>query len=442
MFYKFLLTLCFLNLLWNVAVSTEQRQISYNDACAELQPAENDSVGAKKEGLAGRVLTGYQGWFRAEGDGSGLGFLHYGVGRNFGPGCCTIDLWPDLTEFDADELFDTAFKHRDGRTAKVFSSIHPKTINRHFSWMVEYGIDGPFVQRFAIHASKPQADYRELKFENRKLTLCRDAAIKHDRCWALMYDLSGIQDEDFERLARDWKELRQRMRLGNDPNDSSYLQFKGKPLIAVWGIGFADDRRYGLEKTAWFLRFLKDNPDWGGMSIMLGVPYYWRERNRDAIESDKLLDVMELADVISPWSVGRYKNTPQAMSDIIEQQRADLDWCEQRQITYLPVIWPGFSWQNMYEKNSRAALFPRDGGKFLWRQFKCISAAGGDSAYVAMFDEIDEGTAIFKCTNEPPVGKSVFQTFDTDPSDHYLWLVGEGGRLLRDELPRRCKTNE
>ena len=48
-----------------------------------------------------------------------------------------------------------------------------------------------------------------------------------------------------------------------------------------------------------------------------------------------------------------------------------------------------------------------------------------------MFDELDEATAIFKTDNDPPVGDT-FVTFD-EPSDHYLFLTEELGRLLGGE---------
>lgn len=54
--------------------------------------------------------------------------------------------------------------------------------------------------------------------------------------------------------------------------------------------------------------------------------------------------------------------------------------------------------------------------------------------YQAMFDEVDEATAIFKCTNNPPVGESKFLDYEGLPSDHYLWPTGQGRRLIRNEL--------
>lgn len=425
----------FVFLAVSLLFSAAHAQVVTRDAAFEcLTPVmEAGEPGEKPEGLNGRVVTGYQGWFRAEGDGAGLGFQHYKKGGRFAPGYCTIDLWPDLSEFDADEKFATPFQHADGRVAHVFSSIHPKTLNRHFSWMAEYGIDGAFVQRFGVQAISRGGDQRRLKFENQKLMLCRDAAIRHKRCWVLMYDLSGMRDEDFEKLAEDWKQLRKRMELGTDPNDSAYLHLNGKPLVAIWGVGFKHDRDYSLEKTEWLIRLLKHNPDWGGMSIMLGVPYYWRTQHRDATDDPHLHKVLELADVISPWSIGRYGNGGYKISQIVQHQAADLAWCQKRDLAYLPVLFPGFSWKNLKGEAHAGDGIPRLHGKFLRDQFEATLTAGNRTAYLAMFDEIDEGTALFKCTNDPPVGASKFQTFEGLPSDYYLKLCSEGRGLLRGE---------
>lgn len=420
-----------------LATLVSAETISLDEAYEILTPAETTSSDqVNPEGIKGRVVTGYQGWFRTPGDGSGMGFSHYSKHGKFEPGFATIDLWPDLTEYSAEEKFDTAFEHADGSTAQVFSSLHPKTTDRHFQWMKDYGIDGAFVQRFALVGAKNYRSYQNLKADNQKLLNCRAAANAHGRAYILMYDLSGLNSADFEGLNRDWKNLRTRMQIGTDPNDRAYLQHKGKPLVAIWGVGFNDERDYDLKDAEEFIRLLKNNPKWGGMSIMLGVPFGWREQNRDAITDPNFHDVLKLADIISPWSVGRYHKVDFQDGDYVVNQIADRKWCEKNQIDYLPVLYPGFSWHNL--TGDKLDAIPRRGGKFLWDQFVGTRAAGVDSAYIAMFDEVDEATAIFKCTNDPPVGEGVsFLDYKGLPSDHYLRLTGKGGQLLRGEIPEQ-----
>ena len=80
-------------------------------------------------------------------------------------------------------------------------------------------------------------------------------------------------------------------------------------------------------------------------------------------------------------------------------------------------------------------LAPRLRGQFLWSQFQGARRAGASMVYVAMFDEVDEGTAIFKCANDAPLGqKSKFLNFEGLPADFYLKLVGTGGRLIQGQL--------
>jgi hypothetical protein len=54
--------------------------------------------------------------------------------------------------------------------------------------------------------------------------------------------------------------------------------------------------------------------------------------------------------------------------------------------------------------------------------------------FVGMFDEVDEGTAIFEVTSAPPAGRH-FVTYDGLPSDYYLRLTGAATRMIRGEMP-------
>jgi hypothetical protein len=84
--------------------------------------------------------------------------------------------------------------------------------------------------------------------------------------------------------------------------------------------------------------------------------------------------------------------------------------------------------------SSPLGQIPRRGGEFLWKQFVELEKVGATMFYQTMFDEVDEGTAIFKCTNNLPVGESRFLDYEDQPSDHYLWLAGQGARLICKEI--------
>jgi hypothetical protein len=99
---------------------------------------------------------------------------------------------------------------------------------------------------------------------------------------------------------------------------------------------------------------------------------------------------------------------------------------------FMPTIYPGFSWDNLMKTAPGKSLIPRLRGEFYWKQFAAAAALGVDTAFVAMFDEVDEGTAIFKVTNAPP-REAYFATLEGMPADWYLRLTGEGTRLIRKE---------
>ena len=406
------------------------------DAIAALRPYDGSSVdGVDRSTLSGKVMAGYQGWFTTAGDPSGLGWQHYSKRGEFRPGRCSIDLWPDVSELEDDEKYRTPFQHGDGGPAYVFSSHQRKTVLRHFRWMQEYGIDGVFVQRFVVETTRPGS----LRHCNTVLSHCREGANQQGRCYAVMYDLSGLRAGGVQQAREDWKLLVDRMRLGRDEPDRAYLRHNGKPVVAVWGIGFSDGRAYTLAECDRLLDFLQNDPQYGGNTVMVGVPTGWRTLDRDAIADPALHATLRKADIISPWTVGRY-DSPQAVERHAEEfWRRDIEWCRENGQEYLPVVFPGFSWHNL-RPASKLNQIPRLKGEFLWRQYVEAKNAGATMIYQAMFDELDEGTAIFKCTNDPPVGESPFVTYEGLPSDHYLWLTGQGGKLLRGEIPPAEKT--
>jgi len=143
--------------------------------------------------------------------------------------------------------------------------------------------------------------------------------------------------------------------------------------------------------------------------------------------------------VISPWSVGRFGDNNGA--DIFARQRLIPDITETRRlgIEYMPVVFSGYSRRHgaLPEKNLPLNSSPRRCGVLYQRQIDNAIKAGAQMLYTAMFDEINEGTAIFKLATDPsqePVGTDLF-ALDADgcrtaTSDMYLRLAGQASRAL------------
>ena len=225
---------------------------------------------------------------------------------------------------------------------------------RHFQWMKDYGIDGVFVQRFAVQTFRSSGrDHC-----NTVLSHCRKGANQYGRAYAVMYDLSGMRSNQVDRVIEDWKDLVDRLKITKDKEDKSYLHHKGKPVVSVWGIGFNDNRRYTLQDCAKLIDFLKNDPVYGGCTVTIGVPTYWRTLNRDALNDPYLHEVILKADIVSPWTVGRCKTLKELDRYAENTLKADVEWCKEKGKDYLPVVFPGFSWHNM-NLNSPLDMIPR-----------------------------------------------------------------------------------
>jgi hypothetical protein len=291
--------------------------------------------------------------------------------------------------------------------------------------MRDYGIDGAFLQRFATGLSNPVL----LRNNNTVLSHVREGAKQSGRAFAIMYDLSGLKAGQIERVRKDWSLLREKFKV---TSDATYLHHEDKPLVAVWGIGFSDNRAYSLRECYELVKWLKSS----GCAVMLGVPSFWREGKRDATNDPLMHQIIKMADVVSPWTIGRYRTPEEAERHATKVWQPDREWCEREKLDFLPVVFPGFSWHNL--NGGKLEQIPRLKGQFFWSQITAAERVGCKMIYVAMFDEVDEATAIFKCTNSPPTGNGgKFITYEGLPSDHYLKLTGRAGKLLRQNTPVR-----
>jgi len=379
--------------------------------------------------MTGKLLMGYQGWFGCPGDGSASsGWIHWFRSQNPVATNATVDFWPDVSELDSDELFTTGMTYPGGAPAKLYSAYNAKTVLRHFKWMRDNQLDGVFLQRFSSGLS----DASEFARLNQVANNVRAGADAYRRVFAIMYDISGqLTNTLVSTLTNDWNYLANTLQI---TNSSRYLHHNGKPVVAVWGFGFSG-RPDTPQQAQLVINFFKSV----GLTVMGGLPTYWRTLNNDAQSDPAWAAVFRSFDIISPWSVGRYGDI--AGADNFRQNLIvpDLAAAAANGREYMPVIFPGFSWHNL--RGDPLNQIPRNGGTFYWRQAYNAKRSGCTMIYGAMFDEVDEGTAMYKLAptaNEIPAQGS-WVPLDIDgvslPSDWYLRLANEASKMLRGDIP-------
>mmetsp|Transcript_10869 Transcript_10869/g.24011 ORF Transcript_10869/g.24011 Transcript_10869/m.24011 type:complete len:273 (+) Transcript_10869:1124-1942(+) len=258
-----------------------------------------------------------------------------------------------------------------------------------------------------------------------------------------MYDLTGATpgQTTVEDIKRDWKHLVDGLQITKNPQ---YLHHNGFPVLGVF-FGKVAKSPLSAEEASALVDWLQNNPEERYRVTVLGagVGKDWRTNPHP-----EWMPVYNKFDIISPWTVGRYRDDASVDHHSKKYLTPDVAFSHENDQEYMPVVFPGFSSREIRRRARSRGHFvddaplneiPRYGGSFLWRQLYHSVRSGANMVFVAMFDEVDEGTAIMKVAPSDVYAPSNgdFLTLDVDeghnnlPSDWYLRLVGEANRLLR-----------
>jgi hypothetical protein len=364
--------------------------------------------------VVGRITAGYQGWFACPGDGAPIGgWWHWSRDRFQppSPANTTIVSWPDLR--DLERGYPTAYPNLgNGQPARLFSSYDQQTVDTHFRWMRTYGVDTAALQRFNPFGDEgPTRDALAQKV--------RTAAEATGRKFYIMYDVTGWTSMQ-SQLKTDWT-----TKMSAHTGSPAYARQNGRPVVCIWGFGFNDDGRpfapeACLEVVTWFRN--------QGCYVIGGVPTYWRQGINDSRPGFSA--VYHAFHMISPWMVGRTGDLAGLDWFAANVNQPDLADCAAHGIDYQPCVLPGDLSQGH-----------RRHGDFYWRSLYHMIRLGAHGLYVSMFDEFNEGNQIAKTAEtaaDVPAGSGI-RALDEDgtfcSSDYYLRITGDGGRMLRGELP-------
>ncbi|MFF1449982.1 xylosidase [Streptomyces sp. NPDC058274] len=371
------------------------------------------AAGSTPGDVVGKITVGYQGWFAAKGDDAPIdGWWHWAkdMGKAPSPSNTGIKSWPDMREYTT--TYKTGYADLgNGSPADLFSSHDQQTVDTHFAWMQQYGIDTAALQRFNPTGGEgPTRDAMAAKV--------RSAAEAQGVKFYIMYDVTDWTDMQSE-IKTDWTD-----KMKAYTSSSAYAVQNGKPVVCIWGFGFNDDKRdfsasASLDVVNWF----KDQ----GCYVIGGIPHDWRTGGQGTRAG--FTDVFHAFDMISPWMVGAIGTAADSDNYYENVNKGDQAECDAKGIDYQPCVLPG----DVSERQ-------RAHGDLMWRQFYNMVRVGAQGIYISMFDEYNEGNQIAKTAESQdsvPTDSGIL-TLDEDgtacSSDYYLRLTGDGGRMLKGEI--------
>eukprot|EP00475_Leptophrys_vorax_P024662 TRINITY_DN34080_c0_g3_i1.p1 TRINITY_DN34080_c0_g3~~TRINITY_DN34080_c0_g3_i1.p1 ORF type:complete len:412 (+),score=103.02 TRINITY_DN34080_c0_g3_i1:3-1238(+) len=380
---------------------------------------------AKGTLISSKLFAGYQGWFETSCD-EGHRWVHWTAGKQPAPGHVTFEIFPDVRDYPASALCTARGLANlgNGSPARLYTARSQEVVDLHVKWAKEYGLDGLGLQRFVNEISHGDT----LTARDEITGYMRAASEKYHSEFYIEYDISGSKDF-VSVIKNDW----------TVHNVQSYAKSaayatdgKGRKFVMLWGCGFRD--RPGTPDD-WLdiLHFFRSK----NVAVGVGVPHTWRVGGSH-VKAGFNTSLFEQFDLIEPWAVGSIHNDKDIDNDFGEVVPADIAFCKSRGIQYRRVLFPGFAWSN-WNGGSRN-MIPRRGGQFMWNQAIAAHKVGINGAFVAMFDEFNEGTAILKAAEDKSMipTNQYFYTLDTDgeslSSDFYLRLTGAIGKLFRGQI--------
>ncbi|MFJ8495572.1 discoidin domain-containing protein [Streptomyces sp. NPDC094038] len=363
--------------------------------------------------VVGKITVGYQGWFACVGDGAPInGWWHWTQNWSRPPSRTNtgISCWPDVREFT--NTYQTSYAALgNGQPARLFSSYDQQTVNTHFLWMQQNGIDTAALQRFNPTGGEgPTRDAMATKV--------RSAAEAYGRKFYIMYDVSNWTNMQSE-IKTDWTN-----KMSAHTASSAYAKQNGRPVVCIWGFGFNDPNHpFTADACLDVVNWFKGQ----GCYVIGGVPREWRTGTGGS--QSGFLGVYHAFNMISPWMVGAIGNVSEADNAYTTYTVPDLAYCDANGIDFQPCVLPG-------DVSGRQ----RAHGDFMWRQFYNMVRAGVQGIYISMFDEYNEGNQIAKTaeTQAWVPTDSGFLALDEDgtacSADYYLRLTGDGGRMLKGQI--------